>query len=422
MTGWRRWFAEEHLIWWLLGVAALIRIAALLTKGVTYDSNFDDAIGYMDSARVLVQSGRFSFYDVAVSARVMPGLVLYMAAFHAFLRDNYTVLLAAKLSFVAMWTASIYLTYLIGRRIGGVWVGLASAAMLTVSLPSIYTGTVVLTENPFTACVLLAIYATIRVADEPGWRWFFIALGAILVGMYVKQGALGMLLPVLVYLLVKRYPPHLLVKQMIVAVLLIVVALAPWALRNYLALGHFVPFTSYESAALFHGAYQRFQPYGNGEAEALEQLLDGRGYTELETNDVVEAAAKHRLAEQWAADPLGEVRRYLIMKPAAAWLIPFYWDSIFGINGYWVLRIQAISAALGLGLLVLFSVRSRARAEFLFLLLNVLVITVGVSYYLGLSRYVLPFMSCVYVALAYGGAVVVRRMLGAPRGRVEPGV
>lgn len=397
----RSLFTQDRLIWWLLAVAGALRVAALANKGVLYDGGFGDAIGYLESARVLLRTGQFTFYDNGLSAIAMPGFVLLLVPFVALGGSLFSQFFALKVALILVSVASIYVLYLLGSRIGGLWVGLAAAAMLTLSMPHIYVGTLTLTEGPFTLALLLTTLYVIRLADKPGWRPFFAVVGLFLVALYLRQAATGMLFAALVYLLVRRYPLALLAKQTAVAVLLIAVALSPWWIRNYRVFGAFVPFTSLEGAALFEGTYQRFQPYDTGALDALGELMEGFTGSELDRGRVLAAAAHERLAAQWAADPVDVVVRYAVMKPAAAWLLPFYWDSVFGISGYWVLRIHAFVSAAGLFALAWLSVRSRSRAEFLLLLMNVLVITVGAGYYLGLGRYTFPYMPFLYVGLAY---------------------
>jgi len=133
----RSLFREDRLIWWLLAIAALIRMAALFEKGVFFDPNFDDAVGYMDSARILAATGRLTFYGTELSAWVMPGFVAFLAVFHLVTGNVFAQFLAVKLSIILMSVASIYALYLLGERIGGTRVGLVSAALLTLSLPQI---------------------------------------------------------------------------------------------------------------------------------------------------------------------------------------------------------------------------------------------------------------------------------------------
>jgi len=404
----RTLFTKDRLIWWLLALAAALRVAALANKGVLYDGGFGDAIGYLDSARTLADTGRFTFYGQELSARVMPGFVILLVPFVAWGGSQFAQYFAIKLALLLVSLASIYVLYLLGRRIGGVWVGLGAASMLALSMPHLYVGTLVLTENPFTLAILLATLFTIRLADEPGWRRFFPLVACFLVAVYLRQAATGFLFAAFVYLLVRRFPTPLLIKQVCVAVLLIPLALSPWWVRNYRAFDSFVPFTSYEGAPLFEGTYQRFEPYGTGAFDDMAVLIADVKDSEVESSKVLTTAARERLAAQWAASPLDVVWRYAITKPAAAWLLPFYWDRVFSISGYWVLRIHAMVSAMGLLALAWLSLRSPSRAEFLLLLINVLVITVGAGYYLGLGRYTFPYMPFLYIGIAYGAQSAIR--------------
>lgn len=384
-------------------MAALIRAASIVDKGVLYDQGgFDDAVRYLDSARVFSSTGAISFSDTPHSAYQMPGYAVLLALFFRLSSNPLVQVLLIKIFLLVVSVASIYVLYLIGKRVDGVRVGLVSAALLTFSLPHIYTGNLTLSENPFTLGLLAMTLLVIRMADRPSWRAFFALMVVSFASLYVKQAAVGLVVPALVYLLIRRYPRSLLLRQAGVAIAIGLIVLAPWWVRNYQVFGTFVPFTSMDGAPFFEGTFQRFQPYGSGSMQAIDELK-GKGWpaSEVDRNRILADAGRARIRGRWSADPQGVLLSYTVMKPAAAWLLPFYWDRVFGISGYWVLRIHAALSVLGLVLLGLFSVRSSSRAEFLFFFMNVGVITVGAAYYLGLSRYVYPFMPFLYVAIAY---------------------
>lgn len=402
MTGVRALFREDRLIWWLLLLATAVRAASIVNKGVFYDQGgFDDAVRYLESARVLAATGTISFAGVAHSAYQMPGYAALLSVAFWLPVNEFLRILLIKMMLLAVSVISIYVLYLVGRRIGGTRTGLLSAAMLSFSLPHIYTGNLTLSENPFMLGLLTMTWLVMRLADEPGWRQFTLLLLSFVATVYIKQAAVGFLLPALVYLLVRRYPRALLLRHVVVALMVGVLALAPWWIRNYQTLGTFVPFTSFDGAPFFEGTFQRFQPYGTGAYDHMEWVLRPTAGSEVERSRILLEAGRDRLRARLASDPMGLVTTYLLMKPAAAWLLPFYWDKVFGINGFWVLRIHALISAAGIVLLGWFTVRSRSRAEFLLLALNVVVITAGSSYYLGLGRYVYPYMPFLYIPVAY---------------------
>lgn len=407
--------SSEQSVCWVLALAAVIRIAALLDSGVLYDGGgFIDVVRFTESARVMAETGRFSFAGVSSSAYQMPGWPAFLSVFSAITDSVFAEQLLVKTSLIMMSLGSIYLVYLLGHRVGGKATGLLAALALTVSMPQVYTGTLPLSENPFMLLLLLMTYLLIRLADKPSWATFVWLLAVFLLATYVRQTALGFLAPAPIYLLVRRYEWRLMWRQMIVVILVLVVALSPWWVRNYRVFDRFVPFTSFGGAPFFEGTFQRFEPYGTGSFDAMDVVLETAGPSEPDRSRALVVAGRARLAQRWSRDPGGVLVTYAVMKPAAAWLMPFYWDKVFGISGYWVLRIHALAMMLGLGLLVVFSIRSKARNEFLLFLCNVAIITVGAGYYLGLSRYVYPYVPFVLIACAYPVAVLVRRWATNP--------
>ncbi len=407
--------SSEHSIWWVLSLAAVIRIAALLDSGILYDGGgFIDVVRFTESARVMAETGRFSFAGVSSSAYQMPGWPAFLSVFSAVTDSVFAEQLLVKTSLILMSLGSIYLVYRLGRRVGGTATGLIASFALTVSMPQIYTGTLPLSENPFMLLLLLMTYQLIRLADEPSWATFGWLLAVFLLATYVRQTALGFLAPALIYLFVRRYEWRLMWRQMIVVILVLVVALSPWWVRNYRVFDRFVPFTSFGGAPFFEGTFQRFEPYGTGSFDAMDVVLETAGPSEPDRSRALVVAGRERLADRWSEDPGGVLVTYAVMKPAAAWLMPFYWDKVFRISGYWVLRIHASAMMLGLGLLIALSIRSKSRHEFLLFLCNVAIITVGAGYYLGLSRYVYPYVPFVLIACAHPVALLVKRWVTDP--------
>jgi hypothetical protein len=203
------------------------------------------------------------------------------------------------------------------------------------------------------------------------------------------------------------------VKQVVSLVAITVIVLAPWWARNYQAFGEFVPFTTLGGAPFFEGTFQRFDPYDNEAFEVMDEVLEGFDGTEAERGRILAQVGRDRLAQRWTEDPGDVLIAYGVRKPAAAWLLPFYWDAVFGISGYWVLRIHALISVIGVPLLGFLSMRAKAPHEFWLLFLNVVIITLGAAYYLGLSRYVFPFAPYLYVGIAYAVASWVRPLLPA---------
>ena len=117
---------SDRLIWWLLLVAAMIRVASIVDKGVLYDQRgFEDAVRYLDSARVFASTGAISFAGVARSAYQMPGYASLLSVFFRIPADQFVQILLIKVALLVVLVSSI---------MSCTWLANASAACALDSL------------------------------------------------------------------------------------------------------------------------------------------------------------------------------------------------------------------------------------------------------------------------------------------------
>lgn len=404
-------FVERYGILVVLLVAVVLRVAAMLQYGVTYDGNFIDAQAYLQSARDLLATGEFTIRGVPASS--MPGFVLLLVPALFVFGATFAQYLALKLMMLALNLLAIWLVYRIGRRLGGRCVGLGAAALLALAPPSLYTGNLLLTENVFLPLVLAFTLLLFRFAEKQTWGRFAVLLAVFCAGVYVRETMVLLGIGALAYLVLKRMPVLRLAGYVGVTVLVVTLAVGPWLIRNYRIFGEAMPAAS-GGSPLFEGTFQTFHPYGTGAFEEADRLTEGVESWEEQTR-ILSEEARRRIARQWDEDPLGLVIRYAVMKPAAAWMLPFYWDEALGIDSWWEARIHALVSALGLASLVFVSLRSRTRAEYGFMLTMVAMMTVFVAIMLGLSRYVYPFMPFLYLAIAQAWVTLAARLRATRR-------
>lgn len=401
----------------ILVVAAALRIASVAEFGVSYDGGFFDAQWYLDSARVMAETGAFTLRGPELSAMMMPGFVWFLVPAVVLGQTFFGEYLLIKLAMLFLGLLTILLVYLIGVELGSPPTGLIAAGMLAATPAHIYAGNLPLTENLFGVLVLLFTLSLFRFRRTRSRVAAVASIAALCAGFYVRETMAVLALAGVSYLLVAGIPARKVAMWTGVASLVLVLALAPWWVRNHRLFGEFVPTTTGAGFPLFEGTFQTFHPYGTGSFEAMASLLDGFEGGEPERNRLLVSAAIDRMRTQWERHPLELLGRMCGTKPAAAWLLPFYWDEVLGLSSWWVARIHAATAALGLACLVWLGSARRAIAEYRFLLAAVALITVSAGLVLGLSRYAHPFMPFLYLAMAQVAMTGFRRLGDRMRAR-----
>jgi 4-amino-4-deoxy-L-arabinose transferase-like glycosyltransferase len=211
-----------------------------------------DAWDYDRHARSIASGDGFpdSYYvaDRGPSALRAPGYPYFLGAVYAASGDS---ILAGRLANALLGVLTVFLVYLIAKRIWGRRTGLIAAALAAVFPPLVLLSRDLLSESLFIALELGAVLAVLEFRRLREMRW------AILAGVLAGLAALtrnpgpALAIPVVVGLWVVRpriswrgaAPPA-------VALACMALAILPWTVRNAIDFGRLVPVTSGAGFAL----------------------------------------------------------------------------------------------------------------------------------------------------------------------------
>jgi 4-amino-4-deoxy-L-arabinose transferase-like glycosyltransferase len=254
-----RWIAP------VLAIAFLARLAAALTIEVdprrtwTFDMSWYDRV-----ARSLLAGKGVVGWDGAPTAAWPPGYPLLLALVYSVSGNS---LLAAKVCNALLETASVLVTFLIGRELARPRAGLLAAAILAVFPGHVLFSPLILSEAlfGFLFCIALWVFLRLNRDDRAAvgrWSGFGVLLGA----MSLVRGIAVVLLPAFMLAwLVEGVPRRVTAWRTMAAAIGIAVALVPWTLRNYRLLGSPVLIATDGASSLW---------VGNSPAAAGNQTLD----------------------------------------------------------------------------------------------------------------------------------------------------
>lgn len=180
-----RW-TERAAILLILLVAAAIRIHGV-AFGLPALNDPDEPL-FMMTALDMLRSGNpnpgwfghpatLTFYAIAVVMVAVAGIGILtgrFASLDAFVAAAYAdpsiLFLPARLFFVACGVLCVWLTYRLGKRLGGAGLGLIAAAFLAVNSVHVAYSQLVRTDVQMSVFVLLATLAALNILERGRWR------------------------------------------------------------------------------------------------------------------------------------------------------------------------------------------------------------------------------------------------------------
>ncbi len=222
----------------LLGVALALRIAWALAVDVDPRREVQFDMTWYDLAANSIALGRgISNFDGTPTALWPPGYPALMAPLYAIFDAD---LRAPKIANAVLGALTCLVTFALGKRLFGPRVGLAAAWILALYPGHIFFSALILSELAFTLLMTLVVwlFAVWNEREPAVGPLHWVAFGALVgVACLFRGMALAYLVvPAAVWWLRER-PRRTAVVRTSFALVGMLLAIAPWTLRNYIKLG-----------------------------------------------------------------------------------------------------------------------------------------------------------------------------------------
>ena len=328
------------------GLAVLVILLALglgLRTAEAWDGRAPvyDAAAYAAIAANLDRGDGFTLGERATqpASNYSPGLPLFAAAIYEATGGVHER--TARLALALLGTLAVLFAYLIGRRLSGPAAGLIGAGAVAV-YPALLEYQGMLMGEPLAATLLVgAVLAALWAADAEGWPSWLLPGATFGALALVRPEYLGV--AVLVALVTAaRLGLDAWRRALPGAVALLIgmtVLIAPWTIRNAVALDRFVPVSTGGGQVLFAGTYlpsdgdpekvsaevvQRHpELFGSHavERQRLEQILArlaAQRYPGMETDRALAKMGKEQLWDDLGEEPL-EYAGFIATKVVRIW-------------------------------------------------------------------------------------------------------
>ena len=405
----------------LLGIIMIVgfalRFATLQTHGADLSIASDD-IGYQKTANILLETGMLTYHEPdKPTIHIMPGFPALLAAVFYFFGNGSEGLFIAKLIIILLGVLSILLTYKIGTYLLNPAAGLIGAFLLAVYPPEIVMENLTLTEGPFLFLSLGLVYWSLKLADTHKTKHLLIVLIFYFLALYLRVQIA--LYPILLfgYLLMKRYPFRIMMKQAIISIGIGLIVLGPWWARNYIQFDKFIPLTAGAGNPLLLGTYQgEGYPEGKDMGE-LEIELHAK-YPNLEAHEFMELEEKiaiDKMKEWWKTNKGSMIESYLVLKPEILWKKPYYSIEhnieVFNVSAKDMNEIYNFIKTTFLICTVLsFIFLLKRWRETTFLWSILLLQTALTCFYVAYERYALPLIPFLFIIIGVGIVATVMKI------------
>lgn len=408
-------------------IAIGIRLAVIVHYGPYVSLHSDDA-GYYRSAVWLLKYGTFSYYThLKPTVHMMPGITLLLAAIIGLFGKGVVGLYIGKIVFSVIGVLGIIGAFKVVEHIWNRWVACVIALALAVYPPMVEVDTLFLTEAVFMASFAWTVYYLLKTAESHRLRDVVIASVFFMISMYFRPNVLLWAVVGLVYLLMKRYPIRLLSRHAGVAIVICILFMLPWWIRNEVVFHHFIALTDDSSNPLLLGTFQGLEiPRPTSELFVEHQILSQhpnlrpQAMHEIPWFQAERHAAVYRI-RQWHHDNPGAFwQSYLSVKPGILWLRAYFPIRILGVLPEtmklvqpWIIWVSLI----GHGVALLLG--RGHRREMLMVLLSLLYFTALFSVFFAYERYNVPIEWMMMLGVPAGlwalGASVMRVVRGGGR-------
>lgn len=279
----------------------------------------NDDVKYIRSAWNLLDNNILSYENIKeATAYIMPGLT-YVLALFMFIFGKINGIVAFRIFQVILQGISLYLLFLIGKKVFNSKVALIACFMDALYIAEIYAANLILMEVIFKFLLLLLTYISIYAIEKKSLKLYI--LGGIIwaTACLFRPTIAAYPLLILIMWVKNKYSFSEMVKYTMVVTSIFCIVMAPWWIRNYKVFDRVILFTKSSGNPFLQGTFINYDQ------------SKGLGVPYLKGNDVMESneneikAGLQRLKIYGKKEPLKYIAWYTLGKTFYFWRAPFYW-------------------------------------------------------------------------------------------------
>lgn len=318
---------EKRINIYLIVIEIVFMGVAILSIFASGDSlllgsleKFDnDDVKYIRSAWNLIDNNILSYQNIKEpTVYIMPGLT-FVLSFFMCIFGKINGIVAFKIFQVVLQGVSLYLLFLIGKKVFNSKVALIACFMDALYAAEIYAANLILMEVIFKFLLLLLIYISIYAIEKKSLKFY--VLGGIVwaLACLFRPTIAAYPLVVLIMWIKNKYSFSEMAKYTIVVTTVFCIIMAPWWVRNYKVFDRVILFTKSSGNPFLQGTFINYdQSKGLG-----VPYVKGKDALEGDENEI--KAGLQRLKIYGKKEPLKYVTWYTLGKTFYFWRAPFYW-------------------------------------------------------------------------------------------------
>lgn len=279
----------------------------------------NDDVKYIRSAWNLLDNNILSYENIKeATAYIMPGLT-YVLALFMFIFGKINGIVAFRIFQVILQGISLYLLFLIGKKVFNSKVALIACFMDALYIAEIYAANLILMEVIFKFLLLLLIYISIYAIEKKSLKLYI--LGGIIwaTACLFRPTIAAYPLLILIMWVKNKYSFSEMAKYTVVVTSIFCIVMSPWWIRNYKVFDRVILFTKSSGNPFLQGT---FINYDQSKGLGVPYI---KGKDVLESNESEMKAGLQRLKIYGKKEPLKYIAWYTLGKTFYFWRAPFYW-------------------------------------------------------------------------------------------------
>ena len=356
--------------------------------------NNNDDVKYLRAAETLLNTGMLTYKDPQEpTVFIMPGLVFALVPFVAIFGKIGSIV-AFRIFSAILQTFTLYVIYLIFKKVfNSSKIAFVTVLLNLIYVANIYATTLLLSETIFTFLLINLLYICIFAVERKSKRLYVVGGIIWALSVYFKPIMLAFPLVVFVMMLVNKYTIKEMFVYAILPLIILVMCMSPWWIRNYITFDRFIPLTLSSGNPKLQGAYINYDQNPSYKDE-IDFSNVGEFGNEIQNNETETKRANAVIKYNLENNTLEFIYWMTIGKTIENFKFPFIWYDLYGIGFVVYAVIHAILLLLGIiGICLTILLKRFKEYNLKFVLIAIIVFfnIVHLPYYC-FARYVYPIM------------------------------